>query len=334
MNPDVVTCAEPEQVREFCDAALERREELPYEIDGVVVKVDSLALQDELGYTSKAPRWAIAYKFPPEEKTTVLRDIRVQVGRTGVLTPLAEFDPVRVAGSTIARATLHNEDEVRRKDVRIGDTIVVRKAGDVIPEVVGAGAWAARRSERAFVDAAPTLPELRRAGVARGGRGRRALHERRVPGAAPRAARCTGRAAARWTSTAWATRSSARLVEAGLVARRRRLLRAHAPRRSPRSTWAALKQDGTPVLLGAVVADEAPRQHRGVQAATALAAAVRARHPARGLDGGRGARRGVREHRRACASRACRETRGGRGRRAGRSPRACARSSTTPTTSR
>jgi DNA ligase (NAD+) len=137
VNPDVVTCADGAAVRDYCANALEKREELAYEIDGVVVKVDSLALQDELGYTSKAPRWAIAYKFPPEEKTTVLREIRVQVGRTGVLTPLAEFDPVVAAGSTIARATLHNEDEVHRKDVRIGDTIVVRKAGDVIPEVVG-----------------------------------------------------------------------------------------------------------------------------------------------------------------------------------------------------
>ena len=137
VNPDVIACADAEAVRTFCASALEKREELPYEIDGVVVKVDSLALQDELGYTSKAPRWAIAYKFPPEEKTTVLREIRVQVGRTGVLTPLAEFDPVTVSGSTIARATLHNEDEVHRKDVRVGDTIVVRKAGDVIPEVVG-----------------------------------------------------------------------------------------------------------------------------------------------------------------------------------------------------
>ena len=137
VNPDVTTCATADAVREFCSAALEKRDSLPYEIDGVVVKVDSLALQDDLGYTSKAPRWAIAYKFPPEEKTTVLREIRVQVGRTGVLTPLAEFDPVTVSGSTIARATLHNEDEVRRKDVRVGDTIIVRKAGDVIPEVVG-----------------------------------------------------------------------------------------------------------------------------------------------------------------------------------------------------
>lgn len=137
VNPDIELCGSAEEVRAFCRAALERRGDLPYEIDGVVVKVDSFALQVELGFTSKAPRWAIAFKFPPEEKTTVLRDIRVQVGRTGALTPVAEFDPVLVAGSTIARATLHNEDEVRRKGVRIGDTIIVRKAGDVIPEVVG-----------------------------------------------------------------------------------------------------------------------------------------------------------------------------------------------------
>ena len=137
VNPDVEVCDDDEAVRAFCRRALGRRDDLPYEIDGVVVKVDSVALQEELGYTSKAPRWAIAYKFPPEEKTTVLEEIRVQVGRTGVLTPLAEFAPVTVAGSTIARATLHNEDEVRRKDVRVGDTIIVRKAGDVIPEVVG-----------------------------------------------------------------------------------------------------------------------------------------------------------------------------------------------------
>ncbi len=138
VNPDVQTCANAPAVHSFCEHALESRDRLPYEIDGVVIKVDSLAQQEELGHTSKAPRWAIAYKFPPEEKTTVLREIRVQVGRTGALTPLAEFDPVTVAGSTIARATLHNQDEIARKDVRVGDTIVVRKAGDVIPEVVGA----------------------------------------------------------------------------------------------------------------------------------------------------------------------------------------------------
>ncbi|HET6352317.1 MAG TPA: NAD-dependent DNA ligase LigA [Coriobacteriia bacterium] len=154
VNPDVVTCADASAVHDYCASALDRREALPYEIDGVVVKVDELSLQDELGYTSKAPRWAIAYKFPPEEKTTVLREIRVQVGRTGVLTPLAEFEPVTVSGSTIARATLHNEDEVRRKDVRVGDTIIVRKAGDVIPEVVGP--VAGMRPEGAVQWTAPT----------------------------------------------------------------------------------------------------------------------------------------------------------------------------------
>ncbi|MBN2405994.1 MAG: NAD-dependent DNA ligase LigA [Coriobacteriia bacterium] len=137
VNPDVKLCAQAAEVHAFCEWAMNVRNDLPYEIDGVVVKVDDFALQEELGYTAKAPRWAIAFKFPPEEKTTVLREIRVQVGRTGALTPVAEFDPVTVAGSTIARATLHNEDEIRRKGVRIGDTIIVRKAGDVIPEVVG-----------------------------------------------------------------------------------------------------------------------------------------------------------------------------------------------------
>lgn len=136
-NPSVAYCPDAACVRDFCERAVEHRNDLAYEIDGVVVKVDSFALQDEIGFTSKAPRWAVAFKFPPEEKTTVLRAIKVSVGRTGAMTPYAEFDPVFVAGSTIQKATLHNVDEVRRKDVREGDTIVVRKAGDVIPEVVG-----------------------------------------------------------------------------------------------------------------------------------------------------------------------------------------------------
>ena len=138
VNPDVERMSSRKEVHEFCERAVQRRDSLPYEIDGVVVKVNSFALQASMGYTARAPRWAIAFKFPPEEKATVLRDITVQVGRTGVLTPVAELDPVRVAGSVVARATLHNEDEVRRKDVRIGDTVIVRKAGDVIPEVLGA----------------------------------------------------------------------------------------------------------------------------------------------------------------------------------------------------
>lgn len=137
VNPDVRLCQTPAEVRAFCEAALQKRTTLPYEIDGVVVKVNDFAIQDDMGYTARAPRWAIAYKFPPEEQTTLLRDITVQVGRTGALTPVAELDPVLVAGSTVARATLHNEDEVHRKDVRVGDTVIVRKAGDVIPEVLG-----------------------------------------------------------------------------------------------------------------------------------------------------------------------------------------------------
>ncbi|WP_304854840.1 NAD-dependent DNA ligase LigA [Adlercreutzia caecimuris] len=137
VNPDVKLCETAEEVRGFCRTAIERRDALPYEIDGVVVKVNSFARQAAMGFTARAPRWAIAFKFPPEEKTTLLRDITVQVGRTGALTPVAELEPVSVAGSTVARATLHNLDEVHRKDVRVGDTVIVRKAGDVIPEVLG-----------------------------------------------------------------------------------------------------------------------------------------------------------------------------------------------------
>jgi len=137
VNPDVRLCTTAEEVRGFCRECLDRRESLPYEIDGVVVKVNAFAQQESMGYTARAPRWAIAFKFPPEEKTTLLRDITVQVGRTGALTPVAELVPVVVAGSTVARATLHNLDEVHRKDVRVGDTVIVRKAGDVIPEVLG-----------------------------------------------------------------------------------------------------------------------------------------------------------------------------------------------------
>ena len=137
VNPHARRCLSAQEVHDFCAQALEQRGDLNDDIDGVVVKVDSFASQEALGFTSRAPRWAIAFKFPPEEKQTVLREIRIQVGRTGVLTPVAEFDPVTVAGSTIARATLHNLDEIRRKNVRAGDTIIVHKAGDVIPEVVG-----------------------------------------------------------------------------------------------------------------------------------------------------------------------------------------------------
>ncbi|HZB51740.1 MAG TPA: NAD-dependent DNA ligase LigA [Mycobacteriales bacterium] len=126
-----------DEVTAYIEHYREHRHDVEHEIDGVVVKVDQLALQRRLGSTSRAPRWAIAFKYPPEEVTTKLRDIKVNVGRTGRVTPYAELEPVLVAGSTVGLATLHNENEVRRKGVLIGDTVVVRKAGDVIPEIVG-----------------------------------------------------------------------------------------------------------------------------------------------------------------------------------------------------
>jgi DNA ligase (NAD+) len=137
VNPAITAHDDLGSVYEFCEAMEEQRHSLGYEIDGVVVKVDDLRQREEVGFTSKAPRWAIAYKFPPEERTTVLRNIQVSIGRTGRATPFAQLEPVYVGGSTVAQATLHNEDEVARKGVRPGDTVIVRKAGDVIPEVVG-----------------------------------------------------------------------------------------------------------------------------------------------------------------------------------------------------
>ena len=137
VNPEVTVHSSFDDVVKFCESAVARRHDLDYDVDGVVIKVDDLAQREALGYTSRAPRWAIAFKFPPEERTTTLLDIRVSVGRTGRTTPFAVLDPVFVDGSTVSMATLHNEDQVRIKDVRPGDTVIVRKAGDVIPEVVG-----------------------------------------------------------------------------------------------------------------------------------------------------------------------------------------------------
>ena len=137
VSPHVRTVHTLEEVDEFCRDWLDGRHRIDFEIDGVVVKVDELAQRRELGATSKSPRWAIAYKFPPEEKTTLLKDIMVSIGRTGRATPFAVLDPVTVGGARVGMATLHNEDQVRAKDVRPGDTVVVRRAGDVIPEVRG-----------------------------------------------------------------------------------------------------------------------------------------------------------------------------------------------------
>jgi DNA ligase (NAD+) len=135
-HPESRLCHGLDEVLAFCAEWQEKRDRLQYDIDGVVVKVDSFALQQELGYTSKFPRWAIAYKYPARQASTLVHDIQVYVGRTGKFTPVAHLEPVPLAGSTVARATLHNEEEVARKDVRVGDTVLIEKGGDVIPKVV------------------------------------------------------------------------------------------------------------------------------------------------------------------------------------------------------
>lgn len=135
-SPYPVRCTSLEQIEAFYDESIKQREELPFGIDGVVVKIDMVDQQEALGYTARAPRFGIAYKFPAVESTTIVEAIELQVGRTGVVTPVAHLRPVVIDGSTVARATLHNEDQIKRLDVRVGDTVIVRKAGDVIPEVV------------------------------------------------------------------------------------------------------------------------------------------------------------------------------------------------------
>ena len=150
MNPDREAGLDIEGVIDFTERWRDARHALPFETDGVVVKVDRFAQQDELGMVSRAPRWAIAYKFPPEQVESFVEDIVPYVGRTGTLTPVAHLRPTKVAGSTVARATLHNLDEVRRKDIRIGDWVVLQKAGDVIPEVVRPYAERRTGEEREF----------------------------------------------------------------------------------------------------------------------------------------------------------------------------------------
>jgi DNA ligase (NAD+) len=137
VNPHLALCRGFEELRKFVEEMEPVRDELDYEIDGVVVKVNSTALQQEFGATTKAPRWAIAYKYPARKATTKLHGIRVQVGRTGALTPVADLEPVLLAGTTVARASLHNEDEIRRLDIKIGDTVEIEKSGEIIPQVLG-----------------------------------------------------------------------------------------------------------------------------------------------------------------------------------------------------
>ena len=136
INEHTRRCTRAEEVVDYYGQMLQKREDLNYEMDGIVVKVDDLTIQKELGQLQRSPRWAIAWKFPAQQETTAVRDIQISVGRTGALTPVAILEPVQIGGVTVGRATLHNEDEVRRKDVRIGDTVIVQRAGEVIPEVV------------------------------------------------------------------------------------------------------------------------------------------------------------------------------------------------------
>lgn len=134
--PDIRVCHTLDEITERINEIGQMRQSLPFDIDGAVVKVNDLALRTEIGATAKVPKWAVAFKYPPEEKETTLRSIEINVGRTGALTPVAVFDPVQLAGTSVARAVLHNQDFITERDVRVGDTIVVRKAGDIIPEVV------------------------------------------------------------------------------------------------------------------------------------------------------------------------------------------------------
>jgi DNA ligase (NAD+) len=144
-SEDWELCDGIEQVYKYCDTWEPKREELPYEIDGVVIKVNSLGIQRELGYTAKAPRWAIAYKYPARQETTVVNDIRVQVGRTGTLTPVAVLEPVQVGGVTVSRSTLHNMDEIDRLGLQSGDIVLIERAGEVIPHVLKVTKEAANR---------------------------------------------------------------------------------------------------------------------------------------------------------------------------------------------
>ena len=150
VNPHFKECNDIEGVIKLWQKWQEKKDDEDYLIDGLVVKVNDVAVQDELGFTGKAPRFGIAFKFPAEQVTTVVEDITLQVGRTGVLTPVAILKPVLVAGSTVSRATLHNEDEIKRKDIRIGDTVILQKAGDVIPEVVSVVKELRSGKERVF----------------------------------------------------------------------------------------------------------------------------------------------------------------------------------------
>jgi len=158
VNPDVKLCKDIDEVIDYCGDWEKKRQKLTYEIDGMVIKVNSLSQQKRLGYTMKSPRWAIAYKFPAQQATTTLNDIILQVGRTGVITPVAVLEPVECAGVTISRATLHNFDEIKRLDVRIGDRVIVERAGEVIPKIVKV-VESVRKGKREIFEVPEKCPE-------------------------------------------------------------------------------------------------------------------------------------------------------------------------------
>lgn len=151
VNPHTSLCGGIDDAISFTEIWVDKRHDLPYEIDGVVIKVNNYELYERLGQTARSPRWAVAFKFPPEQVTTVLRSIDVNVGRTGAITPMAILDPVRVSGTTVSRATLHNEEFIREKDIRIGDTVEIQKAGEIIPEVVRVLVEKRDGTERQFI---------------------------------------------------------------------------------------------------------------------------------------------------------------------------------------
>jgi DNA ligase (NAD+) len=151
VEPHTKVCKDIEEVQKFYEEWTKKKDSLKYGLDGIVIKVNSRKIQEALGYTGKSPRWGVAYKFPAEQVTTVLEDIVFQVGRTGVITPVAILKPVLVAGSMVSRATLHNEDEIKRLDLRIGDTVILQKAGDVIPDIVSVVLDLRQKNSKPFV---------------------------------------------------------------------------------------------------------------------------------------------------------------------------------------
>ena len=210
VNPDVERYDTLDEVLEACRAWEERRDRLDYEIDGVVVKVDDLALQRRLGVVGREPRGAIAWKFAPMTATTTLKRVAWNVGRTGHLVPFAQLEPVQVSGVTVKLATLHNEEDLRRKDVRDGDEVIVMRAGDVIPQVVSPTAKAQRAKKRGPVPKPPAqVPVVRHAdGQARGRRVDHLPQPRLLPGPALPGRQALRDARGRWTSRGWARRTS------------------------------------------------------------------------------------------------------------------------------